>query len=43
MVFLKDAKMFVKEGVPECRDFGIKTKMSVGILANVLASLKSNY
>lgn len=33
----------MKEGVPECQDFGIKTKRAVGVLANVLASLKSNY
>lgn len=43
MDFLKDARELVRESVPECRNFGIKTKMAVGIHASMFASLKSKH
>lgn len=43
MDFLKDAGGLVREAVPECGNFRIKTKIAVGIHANVFASLKSKY
>lgn len=43
MDFFKDAGALLREAVPECGNFRIKTEMAVGIYANVFSSLKSKY